>query len=96
MKDNQIEVVEIKENEDGSATVTLELTDETFSMIFREGIRLLIPDEYKDKIMVCAPDINFDKIKTKTVEMPEEEINAIFEYAIINILEKYIEQEQKK
>lgn len=96
MKENQIEVVEVKENEDGSATLTLELSDETFNIFLREGIRLLMPDEYKDKVMVCSPSIHDKNVKMKTVEMPEAEINAIFEFAIVDALKKYIEEQKKK
>ena len=97
MKDNQIEVIDIVENDDGTAKLTLEMSDETFDVFFREGIRLLIPDEYKNKVKVCSPDVFEGKNdKVKMVEMPEDEIHAIFEFAVNEVLRKYIEEQQKK
>ena len=90
-----IDVENIVDNDDGSATMTISMDDDTSSMLLREGIRLAMPKKYRNKIMVIPPDDIIDP-KIKTVELPEDEINCLIELAIIDMLRKYIKNNSKK
>jgi hypothetical protein len=100
-KDNEnkfIDVLEVIDNPDGSATITFEMDDKTYGVFVREGIRILMPKKYKDKIMVCDPDFYQSKVPVKTVELPEAELNAYVEIAFIDALKngiKYLEEKEK-
>jgi hypothetical protein len=93
-----IDVLEVKDNPDGSATVTFEMDDKTYGIFVREGIRLTMPKKYRNKIMVCDPDFYQSNIPVKTVELPEAELNAYVEIAFIDALKngiKYLEEKEK-
>ena len=85
-----INVLNIVDNDDGSSTMEIEMDDKTQSILFREGLRLSIPDDLKGKVMVVEPDFYQSSEKVKTVEMPEEEINYFVEVAVVNALKEFI------
>ena len=48
MKDGEIKFIEVSENEDGYATVKIEIKPDTYSLIFEYGFITLLKNSVKD------------------------------------------------
>ena len=90
-----INVIEVKENKDGSATVTFEASEDVMDMLLREGLCLSLSPENRKKIMVVAPDKYKCEKYVKQIEITEEEMNAFIEIAVIDILKRYLKEKEK-
>ena len=93
-----IEVFKIIENKDGSANIDLDIDESIYDSLFREGLRLSIPKNMRDKVVVVSPkflDESQYSGKIRTVNMPDEEADAIVGFAIVEMFKKYIKDCEK-
>ena len=77
-----ININDVVDHEDGSATITMDLDEETQGILIKQGLQYLI-DEMKvtDKVTV-ADDNEFSK-ETKTHNLTDDEANALFHFGFI-------------
>ncbi len=81
-----ISVDEIIENDDGSATIRMTMSDEVQGALIRSGYQDLI-DEMKmtDKVAVFEPPANFS-IEAKTIELTDHDAQFLMETSVRNAL----------
>ena len=81
-----ISVDEIIENDDGSATIRMTMSDEVQGALIRSGYQDLI-DEMKmtDKVAVFEPPANFS-IEAKTIELTDHDAQFLMETGVRNAL----------
>jgi hypothetical protein len=84
--------IEVTDNDDGSANVTMDLDNETQTMLMKQGLQYLI-DEMKmtDKVMVLSPN-EFDG-EASTWELSDDDRNALFHFGFINALKIGMEKD---
>lgn len=91
---HHIEVLSIKENKDGSATIQVDMSDSVYAILFREGLRLALPKKYSGKIKILDPDDavakELIKNKIRTVEIPDDEAEGLINLAVNDCLRRYI------
>jgi hypothetical protein len=79
-------VDEIVENEDGTATIKMTMTDDVQNTLIRSGYQDLIEEmKMQDKVGVFEPPANFS-IEAKTIEMSDEEAQMLLELSVRNAL----------
>jgi len=79
-------VDEIVENEDGTATIKMTMSNEAQGMLIRSGYQDLI-DEMKmtDKVGVFEPPANFPT-EVKTIELTDHDAQFLMELSVRNAL----------
>ena len=97
---HHIQVLSVKENKDGSATMEVDMSDSVYSVLFREGLRLALPKKYSDKFKILSPDDKIAQtvIKDRTVrkvEIPDDEADALINLAVNDCLRRYIKSQSK-
>lgn len=89
-------VDEIVENEDGTATVRMTMSDEVQGMLIRSGYQDLIEEmKMQDKVGVFEPPANFP-IEAKTIEMTDEEAQMLIELSVRNALTRGMNMDVKR
>ena len=85
MSEENIFNIEVTDNDDGSANVTMDLDNEMQAMIMKQGLQYLI-DEMKmtDKVMVLSP--NEFEGEASTWELSDNDRNWLFHFGFINAL----------
>ena len=82
----------LEEHEDGSATMSLHLDDETIRLMLKQGFKVILEkDDIKD-VQVCAPR-NPISPATKTYELSDEEFQLLMHLGVLDILRKGLEGE---
>jgi len=85
IEENSIENVEVKDNPDGSANVTMDITPEAQQQLMKQGLEYLIEEmRMTDKVEVL--EANEFSGETKTWELEDEEANALFHFGFIKAL----------
>jgi len=83
--ENSIENVEVKDNPDGSASVTMDITPEAQQALMKQGLQYLI-EEMKMADKVIALEANEFSGNTKTWELSDDDANALFHFGFIKAL----------
>ena len=83
--EDEITNIEVVDNPDGSANVTMDISDEIQVMLMKSGLQYLI-DEMgaTDKVMVLSP--NEFTGEAKTWELSDEDRNWLFHFGFINAI----------
>ena len=80
--EEKIRNIDVVDHEDGSATIRMDLDEETQGILIKQGLQYLI-DEMRvtDKIKVLDPN-EFSK-ETKTHKLTDDEANALFHFGFL-------------
>lgn len=79
-------VDEIIENDNGTATIKMTMSDEAQGMLIRSGYQDLIEEmKMQDKVGVFEPPAEFSS-EVKTIEMTDEEAQFLLETSVRNAL----------
>ncbi len=79
-------VDEIVENDDGSSTIKMTMSDEVQGLLIRSGYQDLIEEmKMQDKVGVFEPPANFP-IEAKTIEMTDAEAQMLMALSVCNAL----------
>ena len=91
-----VTVDEIVENEDGTATIKMTMSNEAQGMLIRSGYQDLI-DEMKmtDKVGVFEPPANFPT-EVKTIELTDHDAQFLMELSVRNALTRGMNMGVKK
>ena len=84
-----IKIDEIKDNEDGSATMTFTADDDVMASFMREGFRV-IAEEAKAKVVVLPPVQPFTE-DAKKYELTDEEAQLLIQMGVISALKRGLE-----
>jgi len=77
--------VEVKDNPDGSANVTMDIDPEAQSLLIKQGLQYLIEEmKLNDKVVVLAP--NEFSGKAKTWELSDNDANALLHFGFIQAI----------
>ena len=82
IKEEAISINDVVEHDDGSATLRMDLDEETQGILIKQGLQYLI-DEMRvtDKIQVLDPN-EFSK-ENKTHKLSDDEANALFHFGFL-------------
>ena len=85
MNEDSITNVEITDNPDGSANVSMDVTPETQQALMKQGLQYLIEEmKMADKVVALEPNKFLGK--TKTWELSDDDANALFHFGFISAL----------
>ena len=91
MNEDSISNVEVKDNPDGSANVTMDLTPETQQVLMKQGLQYLIEEmKMADKVVVLEPNEFLGE--TKTWELSDDDANALFHFGFIHAIKLGMEK----
>ena len=94
-----MEVIEIKDLEDGGALMTFDATEEEKNLFFRVGLQKLIDDEFEGKCKVVPVDENSNR-EFKSFEIDDDSFEELVKIGVIKVLtdsaEKVIENFEMK
>jgi len=85
MNEESISIDEFIENEDGSATLKMDIDAETQSILIKQGLEYLIKEmKMHDKVKVVEPNEIFSDCKTW--ELSNDDANALFHFGFIGAI----------
>ncbi len=85
INEDSISNVEITDNPDGSANVSMDLTPETQKALMKQGLDYLIAEmKMNDKVTVLEPNEFLGE--TKTWELSDANANALFHFGFIHAI----------
>jgi len=91
MKD-QVSNLEVTDNPDGSANVTMDISEEAQVMLMKGGLQYLIDEmAMTDKVIVLSP--NEFTGEAKTWELTDENRNWLFHFGFIDALKRGLSDE---
>jgi hypothetical protein len=89
-------VDEIVENDDGTATIKMTMSDEVQGLLIRSGYQDLIEEmKMQDKVGVFEPPANFP-IEAKTIELTDHDAQFLMETSVRNALTRGMNMGVKK
>ena len=94
----QIELTEEKQNEDGTWTLTFEMSDETEKVLFAAGLQLFITNELEKKgenKVVVLPYSGEQREGMKTIDISDEISEFVIGYFIESALRTFVEEYDK-
>ena len=98
----KIDVLEIEDKDDGTATIKFDMDEETTNLFIREGIKLLI-SEVSEKHCVVTIDEWDDWVKAgndvtpgRTWELTSQEAQAFFQIGTLNAIRAGIDAVEDK
>lgn len=95
MTEDMISNVEVKELEDGSAQVFMDIEERAQTMLMKQGLEYLIKEmRMHDKVTVMEPN-EFTE-GAKTWDLSDDEYNALFHFGFIDALRKGMEKDNEE
>ena len=92
MKDELISNVEVNDNPDGSANVTMDIDPKAQSLLIKQGLQYLIEEmKLNDKVVVLAP--NEFSGEAKTWELSDNDANALLHFGFIQAIKLGMEND---
>jgi hypothetical protein len=89
-------VDEIVENDDGTATIKMTMSDEVQGLLIRSGYQDLIEEmKLTDKVAVFEPPANFS-LEAKTIELTDHDAQFLMETSVRNALTRGMNMGVKK
>ena len=82
IKEEAISINDVVEHDDGSATLRMDLDEETQGMLIKQGLQYLI-DEMKVTDNIKVLDANEFSEGTKTHNLTDDEANALFHFGFL-------------
>ena len=90
-----MEVIDIVDQPDGSAIMNMDVEPEQASAFAHAGLRYLIEQMgIHDDMYELAP--NTFELETRTMELTNEEFNALFQFGVISALKRGIDESNKE
>lgn len=90
-----MEVLKIIDNPDGSANLTLEMSEDEYDILLFEGLRLFIKNENLNLNLSYVIDEDIKECK-KTYSLSEEECQMLINDAVNNLLREYITKKENE
>jgi len=90
-----IEVIDIVDQEDGSALMTMDVEPEQVNAFAHMGLRYLIEQmQLQEAIEDISPN-TFEE-STRTMELTNDELNILFQFGVISAIKRGMGNEQNK
>ncbi len=90
--EEEISNVEVTDNPDGSANITMDISEEAQVMLMKGGLQYLIDEmSMTDKVKVLSP--NEFTGEANTWEITDEDRNWLFHFGFIDAVKKGIKEE---
>lgn len=84
-------ITEVIDHEDGSATIMMDLDEETQGMLIKQGLQYII-DEMRNTDKVKVLDANEFSDTNKTYELTDEDANALFHFGFLYAIKAGMEE----
>lgn len=88
-------VIEICELQDGSAKVTLDMSEREEQLLLVAGLEFLIEEAGYDIKVIPLNEYTPSEKNCKTVDLTDEMYDFLIEHAVVNLLREYIEKNDK-
>lgn len=85
-----ISVETVEEHEDGSATMSFDMDNETTRLILKQGFRAIMEEENIKNVVVCDPIETLSK-EQKTYELSDDEFQLLLHLGTIDAIKKGME-----
>jgi len=89
-----MEIIDYKENEDGSANLTIDMNEEEENVFLRLGMQALIDKEFGGKAKVIPYTGDLKSEKRKTFEVDDDLAEEYVKIGIVEALKQGIEREK--
>jgi len=90
--EDQVSNLEVTDNPDGSANITMDISEEAQVMLMKGGLQYLIDEmAMTDKVIVLSP--NEFSGEAKTWELTDENRNWLFHFGFIDALKRGLSDE---
>jgi len=90
--EDQVSNLEVTDNPDGSANVTMDITEEAQVMLMKGGLQYLIDEmSMTDKVKVILP--NEFTGEANTWELSDEDRNWLFHFGFIDAIKRGMKEE---
>lgn len=92
MDESLVSNIEVKDNHDGSANVTMDIDPRAQSLLIKQGLQYLIEEmKLNDKVVVLAP--NEFSGEAKTWELSDNDANALLHFGFIQAIKLGMEND---
>ena len=96
-----LEVIEIKDQEDGGAIITFDMDDDIVNLFIRQGIRQML-EEMGEKYVVVQPDEwkDWSEVNNipepRSVEMSSQELQGFFQVGVMKAIMVGVDEAMKQ
>jgi len=93
--DKDIEVIDMVDQPDGSTIMTMDVEPGQVNAFVKTGLNYLIKQMQLQDDVQCVEPNTFEN-STRTIELTDDELNALFQFGVISALKRGIESEQNQ
>jgi len=87
-----IEVLDIVDQPDGSAIMTMDVEPEQVNAFVKTGLNYMIKQMRLQDDVQCVEPNTFEN-STRTIELTDDELNALFHFGVISAIQRGMEED---